>query len=59
MNWNKNHICSAHWSHGERKSINDLTNCTPVDQLLKVREKFETAKNILEKYKTPPQKLHI
>ena len=24
MNWNKGHISSGHWSHGERKSINDL-----------------------------------
>ena len=31
----------------------------PADQLQKIGEKFETAKNILEKYKIPPQKLHI
>ena len=24
INWNKGNIWSAHWSHGERKSINDL-----------------------------------
>ena len=31
----------------------------PVDQLQKIREKFEAAKNFLEKYKTPSQKLHM
>ena len=60
MNWNKGHICSVHWSHGERKSINDLRDIPiPADQLQKIQEKYETAKNVLEKYKTPPQKLHI
>ena len=60
MNWDKGHICSAHWSHGERKSINDLPNIPiPADQIQKIQEKYETAKNVLEKYKTPPQKLHI
>ena len=29
----------------------------PVDQLQKIREKFEAAKKFLEKYKTPSQKL--
>ena len=52
MNWNKNHICSAHWSHGERKSINDLPDIpTPADQLQKLREKFETAKNFRKNVK--------
>ena len=60
LNWNKDHICSAHWSHGERKSINGLPDILiPADQLQKIREKFETTLNILEKYKTPPQKLHM
>ena len=60
MNWNKGHICSAHWSHGERESINDLPDIPiPADQLQKIQKKYETAKNVLEKYKTPPQKLHI
>ena len=27
--------------------------------LQKIQEKYEAAKNVLEKYKTPPQKLHI
>ena len=60
MNWNKGHIYSADSSHGKRKSINDLPDI-PIhaDQLQKIREKFEKAKNILEKYKVPPQKLHI
>ena len=31
----------------------------PADQLQKIQEKYEAAKNVLEKYKTPPQKLHI
>ena len=31
----------------------------PADQLQKIQEKYETAKNVLEKYKTPPQRLHI
>ena len=49
MNWNKGHICLAHWSHGERKSIHDFPDIPiPADQLQKIREKFETAKNILE-----------
>ena len=53
-------ICSAHWSHGERESINDLPDIPiPADQLQKIQKKYETAKNVLEKYKTPPQKLHI
>ena len=51
MNYNKGHICSVHWIYGERKSINDLTNCRPVYQLLKVREKFETENNILKNIK--------
>ena len=60
LNWNKGHVCSAHWSHEERKSINDLPDVLiPADQLQKIREKFETAENILEKYKTPPKSLHI
>ena len=60
INWNKGHICFAQWSHGERKSINDLPDISiPANQLQKIEEKFETAKKILEKYKTPPQKLHI
>ena len=60
MNWIKGYVSSAHWSHGERKSINDLPDIPiPADQLQKIRKKFETANNILEKYKTPPQKLLI
>ena len=60
INWNKGHICSAHWSLGERKSINDLPDIPiPADQLQKIQEKYEVAKNVLEKYKTPPQKLHL
>ena len=60
MNWNKNHICSAHWSHSEIKSINDLADIPiTADQLQKIQETYETAKKVLEKYKTPPQKLHI
>ena len=48
MNWNKNHICSAHWSHG----FNDLPDIpTPADQLQKLREKFETAKNFRKNVK--------
>ena len=31
----------------------------PADQLQKDQEKYEVAKNMLEKYKTPPQKLHL
>ena len=26
----------------------------PADQLQKIQEKYEAAKNVLEKYKTPP-----
>ena len=60
LNWKKGHTCSAHWSHGERKSINDLPDILiPADQLQKICKRFETAKNILEKCKFPPQKLHI
>ena len=39
MNWNKAHICSAHWSHAERKSINDLPDTLiPEDQLQEIPE---------------------
>ena len=31
----------------------------PADQLQEIQEKYEAAKNVLEKHKTPPQKLHI
>ena len=45
---------------GERKCINDLPDIPiPADQLQKIQEKYETAKNVLKKYKTPPQKLHF
>ena len=51
MNWNKGYIRSAHWNQGEKTSINDLPDIPiPADQLQKIREKFETGKNILEKY---------
>ena len=37
MNWNKGHICFAHWSHGERKNINNLPDISiPADQLEKI-----------------------
>ena len=37
MNWNKCHVCSAHWSHGERESVNDLPDIPiPADQLQKI-----------------------
>ena len=58
----KDHICSDHWSHKERKSINDEERKSnnessdipiPADQLQKIQEKYEAAKNVLEKYKTP------
>ena len=43
-----------------KKKINDLPDLPILaDQLQKTREKLETAKNILKKYKIPPQKLHI
>ena len=43
-----------------KKSINDLPDIPiSADQLQKIREKYETAKYVLEKYKTPPQKLLI
>ena len=55
INWNKGHICSAPWSHKERKSINDLPDISiPADQLQKIQEKYEAAKTVLKKYKTPP-----
>ena len=48
------------WSHGESKSINDFPDIPiPADQLQKMQEWYEAAENVLEKYKTPPQKLHI
>ena len=51
MNWNKGYTRSAHWNQGEKTSINDLPDIPiPADQLQKIREKFETGKNILEKY---------
>ena len=50
MNWNKGHICSAHWSHGERKV---LIICL-IFQFLQTNYY-----HVFEKYKTPPQKLHI
>ena len=60
INWNKGNIWSAHWSHGERKSINDLPDIPiPAYQLQKIQEKYKAVKNVLKKYKTPPQKLHI
>ena len=31
----------------------------PADQLQKDQGKYEVTKNVLEKYKTPPQKLHL
>ena len=43
-----------------KKSINDLPYISiPAGQLPKIREKIETEQNISEKYKTPPQKLHV
>ena len=43
-----------------KKIINDLPYISiPAGQLPKIREKIETEQNILEKYKTPPQKLHV
>ena len=58
INWNKGRIYSAHWSHGERKSINDLPDIPiPADQLPKIQEKYEATKNMLEKYKTPTTKI--
>ena len=60
MNWNKGHICSADWNHGDRKSVNDLPDIPiPADQRQKIQKKCEAAKNVLEKYKTAPQKLRI
>ena len=36
-NWNKGHICSAHWSLGGKKGINDLPDIPiPADQLQKI-----------------------
>ena len=44
----------------ERKNINDLPDILILaDQLQKIQEKYQEAKNVLEKYKTLPQKLHI
>ena len=60
INWNKGHICLAHWSLGGRKSINDLPDIPiPADQLQKIQEKYKAAKTVLEKYKTLSQKLHL
>ena len=43
-----------------KKIINDLPYISiPAGQLPKIREKIETEQNISEKYKTPPQKLHV
>ena len=43
-----------------KKKINDLPDISiPADQLQKIRETFQTVKNNLEKYKTPPPKLHM
>ena len=43
-----------------KKSMNDLPDIPiPPDQLQKTQEKYEAATNVFEKYKTPPQKLHI
>ena len=43
--------------------MNDLPDIPiPPDQLQKTQEKYEAATNVkykIEKYKTPPQKLHI
>ena len=37
INWDKGHICSAHWIYEERKSINDLPDIlVPEDQLQEV-----------------------
>ena len=45
INWNKGHICSAPWSHGERKSINDLPDIPiPADQLQKFRKNMKQQK---------------
>ena len=44
----------------ERKNINDLPDILILaNQLQKIHEKYQEAKNVLEKYKTLPQKLHI
>ena len=41
MNSSKGHICLAHWSHGERKSINDLPDIPiSTDQLQKIQKKI-------------------
>ena len=60
INWNEGHTCSTYWRHEERKGINNLPDVPiPAAQFQNIREKFETAKNILKKYKTASQKLHI
>ena len=60
MNWNKGNSMFGSMESWGKKSVSDLPDTPiPVDQLQKIREKFEAAKNFLEKYKTPSQKLHM
>ena len=50
MNWEKGHICCAHWSSNERKNTSDLPDVpVPTDQFEKLQIKYKTAENILKK----------
>ena len=58
VNWEKGHICSAHWSSGIRKNASDLPDITvPPDAHTKLQEKYVTSKNIFAKYKNPSDKI--
>jgi len=58
VNWEKGHICSAHWSTGERKNASDLPDiAVPVAQFNKLQLKYITAKYLLAKYKSPSVKI--
>ena len=58
MNWEKGHICSAHWSSGKRQNTKDLPNIViPADQFEKIKQIYEAAQDLISKYKNPTEKL--
>lgn len=57
FNWSKGHICSAHWSSGFRKDINDLPDVpVPPDQVTKIKQKYINAIKRFNSAKLTPKK---
>ena len=58
MNWEKGHICRAHWSKKERENLNDLPDIIIPDDLYeKICKKHSLAKIKLDSYKNPSDML--